>query len=57
MPFPSYDVKNIPDRGGWEQPGSEISVILHIIRRPNSIIVVFFIQTISKVLTSLPPRI
>ena len=32
----------------------EISIILHIIRKPNSIIVSLFIQNISKLLTRLP---
>ena len=35
----------------------DISIILHIIRKPNSIIVSLFIQNISKLLTRLPPRI
>ena len=34
----------------------EICVILHILRKPNSIIVSLFIQNSFKFLTSLPPR-
>ena len=34
----------------------EISIILHILRKPNSIIVLLFIQNILKSLTSLPCR-
>lgn len=30
--------------------------VLHIIQKPNSMIVVIFFQNISKVLTCLPPR-
>ena len=34
---------------------SVISVILYILRQSNSIIILLFIQNISKFLTSLPP--
>ena len=55
-----YDVKNFTDQGGCYQPrwitASEISIILHIIRRPNTIIVLLLIQNISNFLTSLLPR-
>ena len=34
----------------------EICIVLHIIRKPNLIIVLWFIQNISTFLTSLPPR-
>ena len=36
---------------------SEIRIILHIIRKANSIIILLFIQNISKFLTSLPPLV
>ena len=36
-----YLMKNYGDRGGTP---SEISIILHMIRKPNSIIVLLFIQ-------------
>ena len=56
-------MNNYRDRGGCYQlqriTPSEISIILHIIRKPNSIIVLLFIQKISqvkkKVKTCLPP--
>ena len=35
---------------------SEICIILHIIGKPNAIIILLFIQNIFKFLTSLPPR-
>jgi len=38
-----YLMKNYGDRGGWITP-SEISIILHMIQKPNSIIVLLFIQ-------------
>ena len=34
----------------------EISVNLYIVRQSNSIIILLFVQSISKFLTSLPPR-
>ena len=34
----------------------EICVIFHMIRKPNSVNVLLFIQNISKFLTALPPR-
>ena len=62
-----YHMKNYGDRGGSPRRGrrprrvtpSEISIILHMIRKPNSIIVLLFIQNnslfknIAK--TCLPP--
>ena len=56
-----YLMKNYGARGGWPRciPPSEISIILHMIRKPNSIIVLLFIQNISqfknKAKTCLPP--
>ena len=58
-----YLMKNYGDRGGCSRPRrtthSEISVILHMIRKPNSIIVLLFIQNNSqfknKAKTCLPP--
>ena len=38
-----YLVKNFGDRGGCYP--SEISITLHMIRKPNSVIVLLFIQT------------
>ena len=35
---------------------SEICINLHIIRKPNAIIILLFIQNIFKFVTSLPPR-
>ena len=35
---------------------SETNIILHIVRKRNNIIILLFIQIISKFLTSLPPR-
>ena len=61
-----YLMKNYGDRGGcypsgrrprWITP-SEISIILHMIRKPNSIIVLLFIQNNSQfknMLTSIDP--
>ena len=55
-----YDGKNYTDQGGCYRPrwitASEISIILHLIRRPNTIIVLLLIQNISNFLTSLLPR-
>ena len=54
-------MKNYGDRGGSYRriTPSEISIILHMIRKPNSIIVLLFIQNNSqfknKAKTSLPP--
>ena len=41
-----YLMKNYGDRGGCYRriTPSEISIILHMIRKPNSIIVLLFIQ-------------
>ena len=58
-----YLMKNYGDRGGFypsrQIRPSEISTILHMIRKPNSIIVLLFIQNNSKfkniAKTSLPP--
>ena len=55
----SRDVKNYADRGEcWPRwiTASEISIILGMIRKPNSLLVILFIQNISKFLTSLPIR-
>ena len=44
--------------GGWRPSlitSFEVDIILYIIRKPNSIIVLLFIQNISKFLTCLPP--
>ena len=45
-------MKNYGDRGGYYRPRritpSEISIILHMIRKPNSIIVLLFIQNNSQ---------
>ena len=55
-------MKNYADRGGcthWPRwiIASEIwSIILHVIRKPNSIIISLFIRNISKLLPSLPSR-
>ena len=48
-------MKNYADRGGCYPPkpkasSSEICIILHIIRKPNSIIALLFIQNISRAL-------
>ena len=52
-------MKNYADRGGCYPPKpkaeaditpSEICIILHIIRKPNSIIALLFIQNISRAL-------
>ena len=47
-----YLMKNYGDRGGRYRPRritpSEISIILHMIRKPNSIIVLLFIQNNSQ---------
>ena len=58
-----YLMKNYGDRGGVIRPQritpQEISIILHMIRKPNSIIVLIFIQKNSqfknKAKTCLPP--
>ena len=56
-------MKNYGDRGGCypSRPSSEISIILHMIRKPNSIIVLLFIQNNSQfknmAKTCLPPSI
>ena len=57
-----YLIKNDGDRGGcWPRriTPSEISIILHMIRKPNSIIVLLFIQNNSQfkniAKTCLPP--
>ena len=49
----SYDMKNYADLGGCRLRRiipSEVCIILHIIRKPNSIIVLLFIQNISRAL-------
>ena len=45
-----YLMKNYGDRGGCYMRITpyEISIILHVIRKPNSIIVLLFIQNSSK---------
>lgn len=44
------DVKNYAERGGFYTPRS---MILHIIRKPNQLIILLFLQDISEFLVKL----